>query len=104
MTAAPAAAELGPARARLLREAADQAARILADGRREPPGIAAQARREAERRVSLARATCRPQALPHAAAVRSRARDDARSAFLGAQREAYDELRPGSRGRGRAAR
>jgi vacuolar-type H+-ATPase subunit E/Vma4 len=77
----------------MLRDAADEAARILADARREADGIAVQARQEAERRVSLARATGRAQALPQAAAVRRRARGDARSALLGAQREAYDELR-----------
>ena len=43
--------------------------------------------------MSLARAAGRAQAVPQAAAVRRRARSDARSALLGAQREAYDELR-----------
>jgi len=43
--------------------------------------------------VSLARAAGHAQAAPQAAAVRRRARSDARSALLGAQREAYDELR-----------
>jgi vacuolar-type H+-ATPase subunit E/Vma4 len=93
MTAAAAAAELAPARARMLRDAADQATRILADARREADGIAAQARQEAERSVLLARAAGRAQAEAQAAAVRRRARSDARSALLGAQREAYDELR-----------
>jgi vacuolar-type H+-ATPase subunit E/Vma4 len=92
MTAA-AAAELAPARARMLRDAADQAARILADARREADRIAAQARRDAERTVSLAQAAGHAQAAPQAAAVRRQARSDARSALLGAQREAYDELR-----------
>jgi vacuolar-type H+-ATPase subunit E/Vma4 len=93
MTAAAAAAELAPARARMLRDAADQAARILADARREADGIAAQARQDAERTVSLARAAGHAQAVLQAAAMRRRARSDARSALLGAQREAYDELR-----------
>jgi len=93
MTAADAAAELAPARTRMLRDAADQAARILADARREADRIAAQARQDAERTVSLARAAGHAQAAPQAAAVRRRARSDARSALLGAQREAYDELR-----------
>ena len=91
MTAA--AAALAPARARMLRDAADQAAGILADARHEADRIAAQARQDAERTVSLARAAGRAQAVPQAAAGRRRARSDARSAVLGAQREAYDELR-----------
>ena len=92
MTAA-AAAELAPARARMLHDAADQATRILADARREADEIAAQARQEAERSVLLARAAGRAQAEAQAAALRRQARSDARSALLGAQREAYDELR-----------
>ena len=91
MTAA--AAALAPARARMLRDAADQAAGILADARHEADRIAAQARQDAERTVSLARAAGRAQAVPQAAAGRRRARSDARSAVLGAQREVYDELR-----------
>jgi len=93
MTATAAATALAPARARMLRDAADQAARILADARREADRILAHARREAERSVSLARAAGGAQAVPQAAAARRRARSEARSAVLGAQREAYDELR-----------
>jgi vacuolar-type H+-ATPase subunit E/Vma4 len=93
MTAAAAATGLAPARARMLRDAADQAARIVAEARRDADGITARARQEAERTVSLARAAGRAQAGPQAAAVRRQARSDARSAVLGAQREAYDELR-----------
>jgi vacuolar-type H+-ATPase subunit E/Vma4 len=91
MTAAAADA-LAPTRARMLQDAADQAAQILTDARREADGIIAHARREAERSVSLARVAGRAQAVPRAAAVRRRAQSDARSAVLGAQREAYDEL------------
>ena len=40
----------------MLRDAADQAARILADARREADRIAAQARQDAERTVLLAQA------------------------------------------------
>ena len=91
MNAAPEAG-LAPTRARMLRDAADQATQILADARREADAIAAQARQDAERTVSLARAAGRAQAMPQAAAVRRQARSDARLALLGAQREAYDEL------------
>jgi len=86
-------AGLAPTRARMLRDAADQATQILADARREADAIAGQARQEAEQTVSLAREAGRAQAVPQAAAVRRQARSDARSAVLGAQRDAYDELR-----------
>ena len=92
MNAAPEAG-LAPTRARMLRDAADQATQILADARREANAIAAQARQDAERTVSLAGAAGRAQAVPQAAAVRRQAGRDARSALLGAQREAYGELR-----------
>jgi len=92
MTAAPAAG-LAPTRARMLRDAADQAAQILADARRKADAIAVQASQDVERTVSLASTAGRAQAVPRAAAVRRQARNEARSALLGAQREAYDELR-----------
>ena len=92
MNAAPEAG-LAPTRARMLRDAADQATQILADARREAQAIAAQARQDAEQTVSLASAAGRAQAIPQAAAVRRQARNEARSELLGAQREAYDELR-----------
>lgn len=90
---ASAATALAPTRTRMMRDAADQVARILADARREADAITAQARREAEQTVSLARAAGRAQAMPQAAAVRRQAQSNARSAVLGAQSEAYDELR-----------
>jgi vacuolar-type H+-ATPase subunit E/Vma4 len=93
MTAAAAPTALAPTRDRMLRDAADKAARILANARREADGITAQARREAEQTLSLARAAGRARAAAQADVLRQQARSDARSALLGAQREAYDELR-----------
>ena len=95
MTAMPgvAAAPLAPARDRMRRDAADQAARILADARHEADAIIARAHMDAERAVALARAAGRAQAAPRAAALRRQGRGDARSAVLAAQREARDELR-----------
>jgi len=91
MNAAPEAG-LAPTRARMLRDAADQATQILADAQREADAIAAQARQDAERTVALAGAAGRAQAVPQAAAVRRQARRDAQSALLAAQCEAYGEL------------
>jgi vacuolar-type H+-ATPase subunit E/Vma4 len=93
MTAVPAAAALASARARMLRDAADQASRILSDARREADAIGAQARRSAEQAVSQARAAGRADAAALAAAEWRRGCSDARSVLLGAQRGALDELR-----------
>jgi vacuolar-type H+-ATPase subunit E/Vma4 len=86
-------AALTPVRDHLLRSAADQAARIRADARREAAEIAGQARREAEAIMAEARVAGQLEADRRAAAELRRAHDDARSALLSAQRAATDELR-----------
>ena len=93
MTAAPAAAALAPARAHMLRGAADQAALILADARRRQTASPRRPASEAERRVSQARARAERRRCRRPPRCGGRAQRDARSVLLGAQREAYDELR-----------
>ena len=88
-----ASAALAPVRTRMLRLAADQAAGIRADARREADAIISQARRSAEAAVAQARAAGRMEAAALASAERGRGRREARSVLLSAQREALDELR-----------
>lgn len=86
-------AALAPARARMLRLASDQAARILDDARREADAITSRARRSADVTVAQARAAGRQEAAALAAAERGRGHSEARSVLLSAQREALDGLR-----------
>lgn len=88
-----ATAALGPVHAHMLRRAAEQAGRILADARHEADAIISQGRLSAERAVSQAREAGRSEAAELAAAERSRGRSDARSVLLGARREMHEELR-----------
>jgi vacuolar-type H+-ATPase subunit E/Vma4 len=90
---ADAAAAVGPVRTHMLRRAAEQASRILADARREADAIVSQGRSSAERAVSQAREEGRREAADLAAGERSRGRSDARSVLLGARREMHEELR-----------
>jgi len=86
-------AALAPVRAALLRRAHEQAAQIIAEARRQAVGARDQAQQDAARQVAQAREAGRAQAAPLAAALRAQGRRGARAALLGAQREAYEELR-----------
>jgi vacuolar-type H+-ATPase subunit E/Vma4 len=77
----------------MLRRASEQAARILADARREADVIISQGRLSAERAVTQAREAGQREGAELAAAERSRGRSDARSVLLGARREMHEELR-----------
>jgi vacuolar-type H+-ATPase subunit E/Vma4 len=91
--AAKAATALAPARAYLLRAARTEANQIRAAARAEADQLLSRARQDAERAVRDGAARGRAEAAPLAAAERSRGRSAAQSIVLGAQREAYDELR-----------
>jgi vacuolar-type H+-ATPase subunit E/Vma4 len=84
---------LAPVRAYLLREAEAEASRILAEAHAQADSIVLQARSGAAEKVGRARAQGEADAAPAAAAERSRGRDQARSIMLGAQAEAYQDLR-----------
>ncbi len=84
---------LAPVRAYLLRGAEAEASRILAEARAQADSIVQQARSGAAETADRARALGEADAAPAAAAERSRGRDQARSIMLGAQREAYQDLR-----------
>ena len=84
---------LAPVRARLLHEAEGEADRIRAAARAQADSITRQAREGAAGTIARARAQGEADAAPSAAAERRRGRDQARSIVLGAQREAYQELR-----------
>jgi hypothetical protein len=86
-------AALAPVRAALLRRAREQAAEITAEARRQTAGALDRARRDAASQVARARDAGRAHAAPLAAALRAQGRRGARAALLGAQREAYEELR-----------
>jgi vacuolar-type H+-ATPase subunit E/Vma4 len=86
-------AALAPVRAALLRRAREQAAGITAQARREAEDALARARSDAAAQLASGREAGREQALPLAAAVRSRGRRQAQAAVLNAQREAYERLR-----------
>ena len=90
-TAAQAA--LTPVRAALLHRAREQAAGITAQARRQAADALDQARRDAASQVARAGEAGRTQAAPLAAALRAEGRRGARATLLGAQREAYEELR-----------
>jgi vacuolar-type H+-ATPase subunit E/Vma4 len=92
-TAGAAAAALEPVRQRLRRDAQDEADRLRAAARAQAAAIVAQAQQDAT--AALAQAAVRAAAIadPLTAAELRRARDDARSAVLTAQRAACDELR-----------
>jgi vacuolar-type H+-ATPase subunit E/Vma4 len=84
---------LAPVRAQLLNGAKAEARRILAEAHAQADSILRQARHGAAEAVGRARARGEADAAPAAAAERSRGRDEARSIVLGAQREAYQDLR-----------
>ena len=86
-------AALAPVRAALLRRAREEAAGITARARRQAEDALARARGDAASQLASAREAGRAQAVPLAAALRSRGRREARAAVLNAQREAYEELR-----------
>jgi vacuolar-type H+-ATPase subunit E/Vma4 len=84
---------LAPVRAYLLRQAEAEAGRILAEARAQADSILQQARSGAAEMVGQASALGEADAAPAVAVERSRGRDQARSIMLGAQREAYQDLR-----------
>jgi vacuolar-type H+-ATPase subunit E/Vma4 len=84
---------LAPVRDYLLRGAEAEASIILAEARAEADSIVEQARSDAVGAVGRARAQGEADAARAAAAERSRGRDQARSIILGAQTEAYQNLR-----------
>ncbi len=84
---------LAPVRACLLRGAVAEASRILAEAHAQADAILRQARSGAAETADRARARGEADAAAAAAAERSRGRDQARSIVLGAQREAYQDLR-----------
>jgi vacuolar-type H+-ATPase subunit E/Vma4 len=84
---------LAPARAYLLRQGEAEAGRILAEAHAQADSILQQARSGAAEMVGQASALGEADAAAAAAAERSQGRDQARSILLGAQREAYQELR-----------
>jgi vacuolar-type H+-ATPase subunit E/Vma4 len=84
---------LGPVRACLLRGAEAEASRILEEARAQADCLVRQARSGAAAMAGQARARGEADAAQAAAAERSRGRDQARSIVLGAQREAYQDLR-----------
>jgi vacuolar-type H+-ATPase subunit E/Vma4 len=84
---------LAPVRAYLLSGAEAEASRILAEARAQADSIVQQARSGAAETADRARARGEADAAQAAAAERSRSRDQARSIMLGAQREAYQDLR-----------
>ena len=84
---------LAPVCAYLLRGAEAEASRILADARARADSILERARSDAADAAGRARAQGEADAAPVAAAERSRGRDQARSIILGAQTEAYQDLR-----------
>jgi vacuolar-type H+-ATPase subunit E/Vma4 len=84
---------LAPVRDYLLRAAEAEASIILAEARAEADSILEQARSDAGEAVGRARTHGEADAVPAAAAERSRGRDQARSIILGAQTDAYQNLR-----------
>jgi vacuolar-type H+-ATPase subunit E/Vma4 len=90
---AAAAAALEPVRQRLRRDAQDEAARLRAAAHAQAAAIVAQAQQDAT--AALAQAAARAAAIadPLTTAELRRARDEARSAVLTAQRAACDDLR-----------
>jgi vacuolar-type H+-ATPase subunit E/Vma4 len=84
---------LAPVRDYLLRGAEAQASVILAEARAEADATMEQARSDAAETAGRARAQGEADAAPAAAAERRRGRDQARSIILGAQTEAYQDLR-----------
>jgi vacuolar-type H+-ATPase subunit E/Vma4 len=84
---------LAPVRTYLLRGAEAEASRILAEARAQADSVVQQARGGAAEMTDRARAQGEADAGAGAAAERSRGRDQARSVVLGAQFEAYQDLR-----------
>ena len=84
---------LAPVCADLLRRAEAEVGRILAEARAQADSILQQARSGAAETLGRARALGEADAAPAAAAERGRGRDQARSIMLGAQAEAYRDLR-----------
>jgi len=90
-------AALAPVRAALLRRARERASEITAQARRQASEALDQAHRDAASQVDRAREAGRSQAVPLAAALRAHGRRQARAVLLGAQHDAYQELRDGVR-------
>ncbi len=93
MTGAAQTAALAPVRTQLLRQARAEADRIAEEARRAAAAILRQARHAADAAVASAAAQGRADTAPAATAEQALARDQARSIVLGAQREAYQDLR-----------
>ena len=93
MTAMPQEAALEPVRARLRHDAEDRAARLRAAARAEAAAIIEQAHRDAAAAMDAAVAGAAATAAPVSTAALRAARSAARSAVLGAQRQACDDLR-----------
>ena len=87
------AAALAPVRAHMLERAGTEADRIVARARVEAATLVRNARRGADEAVAQAQAQGRADGARVAAAERSRGREQARSIMLGAEREAFEELR-----------
>ena len=84
---------LAPVRTHMLRAARAEADRIVEQARIQAASIVRDARRSADEAIGRAVAQGRADGAPAAAAEQSRGREQARSIVLGAQREAYEELR-----------
>lgn len=94
MTAAAGpAAPLAPVRARMLRDAADQTARIVAAARREAEGISSRARQDTAAVLAQAQAAGQQDGAVRAAAERARGRSEARTLLLRARAVALQRLR-----------
>jgi len=83
---------LAPVSGWLLRDAREEAERVVAEARAEAVATLDRARAEAERAVALAVAAGQAEGAQFAAAERARGHEQARSVLLSARREAYDEL------------
>jgi vacuolar-type H+-ATPase subunit E/Vma4 len=93
MTGAAQTAALAPVRTHLLCQARAEADRITEEARGTAAAILRQARSAADEVVALAPAQGRADAVLAAAAEQAQGREQARSIVLGAQREAYEDLR-----------
>jgi vacuolar-type H+-ATPase subunit E/Vma4 len=87
------AAPLAPVRERMLRDAADQAARIVADARREAEQISSRAQQDAAEILARAQAVGQQDGAVRAAAERAKGRSEARTLLLRARAGALDGLR-----------
>lgn len=92
-TATLSLAAVRPVTDRMRRQAEDQAQQLRSQARAEAAALIQRARRDAAAAVDAAAAAAAQTAAPRTAAELRRARDTARSAVLGAQRQARDDLR-----------